>query len=155
MSIELDATDRLLIDALRENGRVTNKVLAHRLGIAETTVASRLRQLTQDKVLLVTLRRDLYSKGFDLQCFADVWVAGRRIEAVAKDLAAIDVVSAVTLMLGSPEIVVTFNAVDRADLLARLENEIAVVRGIRRIELHTAVDIRKYQAGYADLSGLE
>jgi Lrp/AsnC family transcriptional regulator, regulator for asnA, asnC and gidA len=155
MTVSLNPIDLALIDALREDGRRPNKSLARELGIAETTVASRIRQLRQDKVMLVTLRRDLYSKGFDLQCFADISVSGRSVDAVANELALIREVSSVSLMLGTPEIVVVFNAVDRQDLLRILEQEIAPVAGVTRTELHTAVDIRKYQTGYATLEHLD
>lgn len=151
----LSNTDRQLIEALREDGRIPNKTLAKRLGIAETTVASRMRYLQDNRIMLVTLRRDLYSKGYDLQCFADISVAGRSARSVARDLARYDSVSSVSLMLGTPEIAVTFNAVDRDDLLHVLEQEIAVVEGVARVELHTAVDIRKYQLGYATLTANE
>lgn len=151
MSNEVDDLDIELIAALREDARTPNKVLAKRLGVAETTIAARIRQLTEQRVMRVILRRDLYSKGYDLQCFADVFVAGRPVRAVAADLAGLARATAVTITPGSPQILVVFNAVDRADLLAALEGEIGVVDGIERIELHTAVDIRKYQTGYARL----
>ena len=147
----LDRIDQALIDALREDGRAPNKTLAQRLGIAEATVASRIRQMRDDGIMRVTLRRDLYSKGFNLQCFADIAVAGRPIEEVAAELAGIDALSAVSLMLGTPEILAVFNAVDRPDLLRILADEIAQVEGVKRVELHTTVDIRKYQMGYANL----
>jgi len=151
----LDRIDLALIEALREDGRTPNKTLAQRLGIAETTVASRIRQLRDDKHMVVTLRRDLYSKGFDLQCFADITVSGRKVEDVAQELAAMRVTTSVSLMLGTPEILAVFNAVDRLDLLRVLEEEIAQVRGVARVELHTTVDIRKYQSGYANLEFLD
>jgi len=155
MAETLDKIDLALIEALREDGRRPSKSLAQALGIAETTVAARIRQLRDDKVMLVTLRRDLYSKGFDLQCFADIFVAEREVDMVAEDLARIDAVSAVSLMLGSPEIVLVFNATDRRDLMRVLEGEIARVAGVARLELHTAIDIRKYQTGFASLAHLQ
>ena len=84
MTIEIDDLDRRLIDELKRDGRATNKAIAQALGIAESTVATRLRQLRDDKVMLVALRRDLHSKGFDLQCFVDVYVKGRAVETVAR-----------------------------------------------------------------------
>jgi DNA-binding Lrp family transcriptional regulator len=148
----LDRIDLALIEALREDGRLPNKALAQKLGIAEATVASRIRQLREERVMVVALRRDLFSKGYDLQCFADIQVTGRRVEDVARELAAFGSVSSVSLMLGTPEILVVFNAVDRLDLLRVLEQQIAQVEGVARVELHTAVDIRKYKVGYATLS---
>jgi Lrp/AsnC family transcriptional regulator for asnA, asnC and gidA len=148
----LDQIDRDLIDALRGDGRKTNKALARKLGIAESTVALRIRQLHNDRVMLVTLRRDLFSKGYDLQCHVDVSVKGRDIEAVAHDLGALECTSAVNIMLGSPEVYLTVRAVDRADLQRILAKEIAPIRGVSKIEVHVAVSIRKYQHGYAHLT---
>ncbi len=147
----LDDIDRQLIDELRKDGRTPNKTLAGRLGVSETTIASRLRQLHDGKMMRVVLRRDLYSKGFDLQCFADIHVGGRAIDLVAKDLAKIEAVTSVSMLMGSPEILAVFNARDRADLLRVQNEEIAWVKGVTRLEVHIATDIRKYKAGYADL----
>jgi DNA-binding Lrp family transcriptional regulator len=152
---DLDQIDLALIECLRVDGRTPNKSLAQRIGIAEATVAARIRQLREDKVMFVTLRRDLYSKGYDIQCFVDITVQHRNIDEVAADLALIDAVGSVLLMLGTPEIIAVLNAVDREDLYRVLEDEIGRVEGITRVELHIAVDIRKYQAGYANLEFLE
>jgi len=121
------------------------------LGVAESTVALRIRQLRNERTMLVTLRRDLFSKGYELQCFADISVRGRDVDEVARDLARMGEVSAVNVMLGSPEVSVTISATDRADLQRILGQELASIRGVARIEIHTAIDIRKYQPGYANL----
>ena len=152
MTIEIDDLDRRLIDELKRDGRATNKAIAQALGIAESTVATRLRQLRDDKVMLVALRRDLHSKGFDLQCFVDVYVKGRAVETVARDIAKIEATTSVSLMLGSPEIFVVFNARDRKDLLRVMIDELATVKGIARTEIFTSLQIRKYQTGYANLA---
>ncbi|MYE13166.1 MAG: Lrp/AsnC family transcriptional regulator [Gammaproteobacteria bacterium] len=149
--VSLDDIDRALIEHLRTDGRMPNKRLAKHLSISEATVANRIRRLQEESVLRVLLRRDLYSKGFDLQCFAEVSVVGRSVERVASDLVEIERATSVNLLLGTPEIMLVFNAVDREDLLGVLENEIAAVEGVARVELHTAIDIRKYKTGYARL----
>ena len=149
--VSLDDIDRALIEHLRTDGRMPNKRLAKHLSISEATVANRIRRLRDESVLHVLLRRDLYSKGFDLQCFAEVSVVGRSVERVASDLVEIERATSVNLLLGTPEIMLVFNAVDREDLLGVLENEIAAVEGVARVELHTAIDIRKYKTGYARL----
>jgi DNA-binding Lrp family transcriptional regulator len=124
------------------------------LGIAESTVALRIRQLRSDRVMLVSLRRDLFSKGYNLQCFVDVYVKGRDVASVADDLAKLTEASAVNIMLGSPELSVTVNAVDRADLQRILADKIGSIRGVSKTEVHVAVSIRKYQHGYANLGAL-
>ncbi len=72
----IDDLDRKIIELLREDGRAPNKLIAAKLGVSETTVAIRIRSLRERKVMIVTLQRDFYSQGFDLQCLGDVFVAG-------------------------------------------------------------------------------
>jgi len=150
----VDDIDLSIIDALRADGRVSNKLLAAQLGISETTVASRIRGLRKRRVMLVTLQRDMFSQGYELQCFADVFVARRKVVSVATDLAKLDAIMSVSLTLGSPEIVLVFHARDRHDMLDVLDRQIAPIKGVVRIEMHIALDIRKYESHYADLSHL-
>src|SRR4030095_15819824 len=100
----IDDLDRRIIELLREDGRAPNKLLAAQLGVSETTIAIRIRSLRERKVMLVTLQRDFYSQGFDLQCLGDVYVSERKVEAVARDLADLPNVTIVTMNFGSPEI---------------------------------------------------
>ena len=82
----------------------------------------------------------------------DVYVSGRPIELVGQDLAQIDRVTSVAVLMGSPELIVAFNCTDRADVLHVVEHEIGRVAGIARVEFHMALNIRRYVSGYADLS---
>ena len=74
-------------------------------------------------------------------------------DAVAADLCKLDTLS-VALTLGSPEIIVVFNAKSRADMMSMIGERIAQVRGVDRIETHVVLDVRKYESGYGDLSHL-
>ena len=150
----IDELDRKIIELLREDGRAPNKLLAAKLGVSETTIAIRIRSLRERKVMLVTLQRDFYSQGFDLQCLGDVFVAGRPVDAVARDLAELPNVTIVTMNLGSPEIVITFNARDRGDVVRIIDEELARVEGIDRIETYVALDIRKYESWFGNLAHL-
>jgi len=131
-----------------------NSEIAAQLGVSETTVAGRIRSLRERRVMFVTLQRDFYSRGFDLQCLGDVYVEGREIEAVAGDLAALPNVTIVTLNLGSPEIFIAFNARDRGDVVTISNEQLARVRGVGRIETSIALDIRKYESWFGNLAHL-
>jgi DNA-binding Lrp family transcriptional regulator len=151
---QIDDLDRKIIDLLREDGRAPNSFLAAKLGVSETTIAIRIRSLRERKVMLVTLQRDFYSQGFDLQCLGDVYVVGREVEAVAREFAALPNVTIVTMNFGSPEIVITFNARDRRDVVAIVDEQLATVRGVDRIETYIALDIRKYESWFGNLAHL-
>jgi DNA-binding Lrp family transcriptional regulator len=51
MSLPLDDTDRALLARLRDNARASTAELARRLGIARTTVQSRLARLERERVI--------------------------------------------------------------------------------------------------------
>lgn len=150
----IDDLDRRIIDLLRDDGRAPNKQLAAELGVSETTIAIRIRSLRERKVMLVTLQRDFYSQGFDLQCLGDVYVSGREVEAVARDLANLPNVTIVTMNFGSPEIFIAFNARDRSDVVRIIEEQLAQVKGVDRIETSIALDIRKYESWFGNLAHL-
>ena len=149
-----DDLDQTLIETLREDGRVATKTLANKLGVTEKTVAARIRNLEINNIMRVVLRQDLYSKGFTLQCWVDIYVAGRSTDKVVADLDRIETKTSVSVMFGSPEILLVFNALDQAHLASILELDIGAIKGISRIEVHTAVDIRKYMFGSALLDEL-
>lgn len=153
MTKVVDEIDLKIIEALRADGRTPNKTLAIELGVSETTIASRIRGLRERKVMLVTLQRDIFAQGYEFQCIAEVYVANRKVDAVAADLCKLDL-SSVALTLGSPEITVVFSARDRADMMRVIGEQIAQVRGVERVETHVVLDVRKYESSYGDLSHL-
>ena len=148
----IDDLDRGIIALLRQDGRMPNSEIAAKLGASETTIAGRIRSLRERRVMFVTLQRDFYSQGFDLQCLGDVYVEGRDVEAVAGDLAALPNVTIVTLNIGSPEIFIAFNARDRSDVVTIANEQLARVRGVDRIETSIALDIRKYESWFGNLA---
>src|SRR5262249_4748614 len=81
-----DEIDLCIIDALRKDGRTPNKSIAKVLNVSETTVASRIRSLTERNVMQVALQRDIYSLGYQFQGFLDVYVTGRNVDLVAADI---------------------------------------------------------------------
>ncbi len=99
----------------------------------------------------VTVQRDIYSLGYQFQGFADLYVFGRNVDDVADDVGAIEGVLSVSLYLGSPDIMATFGARDREDLVRIVNDRISVLPGVQRVDSYLAIDIRKYQCEYAAL----
>jgi len=146
-----DKIDLQIIDTLRLDGRTPNKTIAKCLNVSETTVAARIRALTDENVMRVTLQRDIYSVGYQLQGFLDVYVAGRSVDAVAGEIGAIPGVLAVAIYLGSPDILVSFGASDRQDLSRIVDRDIARISGVQRLDSYVALDIRKFESAYMAL----
>ena len=146
-----DELDWRIIEILRDDGRTTNKDIANALGISEANVAARIRWLRARKIISIILQRDLYSQGYEFQCSVDVFVSGRKVLPVARELARIPSVTVVSLLIGKPEIMVVCNARDRQDMTELIHDRIAGVKGVHDISVHTALHIHKYESIFADL----
>ena len=69
----LDGTDRAILAALMEDGRMTNAALAARVGVAESTCAYRVRALRESGVIAgIHARVDLAAIGRPIQAVIQV-----------------------------------------------------------------------------------
>jgi Lrp/AsnC family leucine-responsive transcriptional regulator len=70
---ELDKVDRRILVELQVDGRISNIELAHRVGLAPTSMSDRLRRLSkQGYIKGFTARLDPERLGFDLLVFVEV-----------------------------------------------------------------------------------
>lgn len=147
-----DALDTRIMDALREDPRATSKALALQLGMTEVAVAGRIKAMEAKGIMRVVAQLEFRALGYNVLALVDVMVRGRPIQAVADDLAKIDSVGSVTIMLGHPPIIIQVQAADLASLERLILTEIAPIEGIEQIETNVIIDIAKWQAGSAQLS---
>lgn len=88
----LDDLDLAILKALGVDARLTNKALATRLGVAESTCAFRVRALRDSGVIAGTdIRLDLAALGFPIQAIVKVRLGSHDLPRVASlydDLAA-------------------------------------------------------------------
>jgi Lrp/AsnC family transcriptional regulator for asnA, asnC and gidA len=81
----VDDLDRRIIEALQENGRVSFRSVAARLGVSEATVRARYARLTEDDVLQVVAVTNPLGLGFE-QALVGVRISGPS-DAVADEIA--------------------------------------------------------------------
>jgi DNA-binding Lrp family transcriptional regulator len=133
----LDATDRLLVEQLRENARLPTATLARRLGVSRGTVQNRIDRLIQAGVLL----------GFTVRLRGDADAGMVRAIAVL-ELRAGEARAAVTALKLIPEISRIYSTNGRWDLvvelraadLAELDLVLTEIRAIRAIS-HSETNI--------------
>jgi DNA-binding Lrp family transcriptional regulator len=146
-----DEVDLKIISCLKENPRQTNKAIAHKTGVSESTVAYRIRDMSSDQVMRVVAQRDIYREGYDVLCFLFLHVSGRSRWKVADQLAKSDSVIGLSIAIGSPELFVTVRARDRYDLDAVLHQLIYSAANISRVELDICLNLEKLVSGYGSL----
>lgn len=147
-----DGLDFDIIRQLREDGRRPAKTIAQALGITEATVTARINALSEASVMRVMAQRNVAHLRTRLFCFIRVWIRDRSSQAVANDIAAFAGAGSVMLMMGSPEIHVTALVEDNDGLLALLQDHIAQVPGVARLDASVTLKAYKYRYDVVSLS---
>lgn len=147
-----DGLDFDIIRQLREDGRRPAKTIAQTLGITEATVTSRINALSEAGVMRVMAQRNVAHLRTRLFCFIRVWIRDRPAQDVANDIAAFASAGSVMLMMGSPEIHVTALVEDNDGLLALLQDHIAQVPGVARLDASVTLKAYKYRYDVVSLS---
>lgn len=149
--LNLDALDMQIIEDLQVDPRVTNKKIATRHGIAEATVANRIRALADDHVARVTAQRDLFAMGLRVMAFIFVSVSGRSVDDVADDLAELEEAISVSHTLGKAHLLCTIVGETRKDIQQVISAKAGAIDGIAHITCDICLDILKFETGLGDL----
>ena len=132
----MDEADRVIVQALSKNARVSLQVVADQLGLSRATVHERVRKLTSAGALRgFRAEVDWAALGFLVMA----WVAlqteqGGSSYQVLEDLARIKEVDAAYLVTGRFDCLVKIRARDHRDLQRVLFDELGKVGGFRRAE---------------------
>lgn len=142
----LDATDRAILAAVVQDAGVTNKALAGRLGLAESTCAYRLRQLRERGVITGTrVEVDHAALGYPLQAVVSVRLGSHSEQLVQEfydAIVATPQVLQVFHLAGSSDFLVHVAVADAAELRDLVLRHITVHRGVRQTETHLVFDQR-------------
>ncbi len=119
----MDKIDRVIINLLRADARLSYRELGERVFLSANTVAERVRRLVQDKVLQgFGARVDLAALGLPLQALVDVKMS--RDTTAAQFEAAIATIPGIleaTLMTGSYDYMLRVACRDQADFVRLVE----------------------------------
>jgi Lrp/AsnC family transcriptional regulator for asnA, asnC and gidA len=123
----VDDLDRLIIEALQENGRESFRRIAARLDVSEATVRARYARLTNDGVLQVVGVTNPLELGFE-QALVGVKTSGPPAE-IADTIARWPEADYVVVTAGRFDLVVEVVASDRRELL-ELTNRMRALEGV-------------------------
>lgn len=134
----LTAIDARILDALRDNARISNKALAERVGIAPSTCHGRVRALEEAGVILgYRASVDLAACGLPVRALiaAKVQAGARpRMIRICEELSASDVVLGVYLVGGEHDILVDVACATTADLRDYVSDNLGRNRDIAATE---------------------
>ena len=131
----LAATDRDIVKALSENGRMPLQAVADRLGISESQVRNRFNAMSADGVVSVIAIVNPMSLGYGTVAWVAVRVGSVPARDVADGLSGLSHVTYVAICAGRFDIFTEIACRDEAELLAVVDNDIRPLDGVMSIEV--------------------
>jgi DNA-binding Lrp family transcriptional regulator len=139
--VDIDETDRRLVDALLADGRASANELAAEVGIATATATKRVQTLEDAGIIDgYRPRIDYGALGFAVTAVFNLDVAGDGIEAVVADLADAGDMVGVYEVTGSQDVVAIGKFTDTASLNARIK-ELLVDDDVESIATNIALEV--------------
>jgi DNA-binding Lrp family transcriptional regulator len=148
---DTDELDAHIIDELTRDVERSNKYLANKFHVSESTIANRIRLMRQRGVMHVTAQRDLYSLGYMFLGFAEIFIHTKNFGHVTSEITKIKDVISVSGIVGNPQIVIQFNSRDRRDTIRILHDEIGSIRGVVEIRSHLTLRVVKFEPDFGGL----
>lgn len=147
----LDAADVRLIELLIQDGRMSSRALAREVGLTEATVAARMRSLFDRRILGVTATLDWRAAGYDWDAWFEVQVAGRSVTAVGEEMAALEGVHAVYVLLGPVDLLVHVLLPSSDDAVDFINERITGLAGVHTVRPNVTLETKKYTTHFARL----
>lgn len=141
----LDESSAKVLTELWRDARITNKEIAERTNLSEMTVASRIKSLEEKRLVRLVMQRDFRTLGHNVIALVELRVRSRRPAEVALELTENPRILSVCVTTTKPEIMLHVSCEDNASLELLVEQTIAPVRGVYRIEIITALEVLKYE----------
>ncbi len=130
-----DATDWKIIKLLSEDGRMTAKSMATRLGVAEATVRKRLRSLAKSGKLRVNALID--HDTFEDKLVAYVALEVKEVESLDRiglEISGLPSVHSVSIVSGRYDYIVEILVSSNKGIINFLKDELATIHGIGKTE---------------------
>lgn len=143
----IDERDEKIIEILRRDSRTPNTKIAEELGISETSVRNRIKELTEKGVIRrFTVEVDPGKLGYDSVALVGADVEPDKYLTAAEELSEFDSIRDVSLTTGDHMIMMEIWAEDGEELTKILSEKIGGIDGIERI--CPAIVLEKLKDGF-------
>jgi Lrp/AsnC family transcriptional regulator for asnA, asnC and gidA len=139
----MDEIDRLILQALQEDGRTPFTKIAKKAGVSETTIRSRYRNLVEAGVVRTVSIVDPFALDFQAPAMLGVSIEPGRIEEVARVISNLPEVSYLVLTLGRNDLLVEVYCRNLPHLTHLITRQIQLIPGVRSTETLMVAKIYK------------
>ncbi|HWS31668.1 MAG TPA: Lrp/AsnC family transcriptional regulator [Actinoplanes sp.] len=144
--VTLDETNKLIIEHLQRDGRMSYATLAKTIGLSEAAVRQRVQRLLDNGLMQIVAVTDPLTLGFARQAMVGLRVTGD-LRAIADRIAEIPEVDYVVICAGRYDLLVELVCTDDEHLLDLLNEKVRAVEGVT--EADTFMYLRLAKQTYA------
>ncbi|SDT43144.1 Lrp/AsnC family transcriptional regulator [Actinoplanes derwentensis] len=127
--VTLDETNKLIIEHLQRDGRMSYATLAKTIGLSEAAVRQRVQRLLDNGLMQIVAVTDPLTLGFARQAMVGLRVNGD-LRAIADRLAEIPEVDYVVICAGRYDLLVEVVCTDDEHLLDILNEKVRAIEGV-------------------------
>jgi Lrp/AsnC family transcriptional regulator for asnA, asnC and gidA len=138
----MDETDLQIAYLLGRNGRISNREIARRIGVAEGTVRQRLASLTESGTLRISAQFDIEKVPEAYIALVGLKIDGRRLCECAETLEKLPSVLNTMIVTGRYDLIATVMALSHHTLVKFVTDQLSKVPGVEDSE--TYVVLRNY-----------
>jgi Lrp/AsnC family transcriptional regulator for asnA, asnC and gidA len=145
MTRRLDDVDKVIVAQLSRDARISNRQIAQELGVTEGTVRARVKRMEEEKLIRITAVTNI--DRFRDGALAYIWIEVERsgqAREVAKQLAEIDELGFVGVMMGRSDILAITMVRNTEHLAEFVHTRISSIPGVRRSESTLGVNFVKH-----------
>lgn len=140
-SVELDATDKAIIDHLQDDGRIPYSRLGPLVGLSPAAARQRVLSLTDQGVMQVVAVTDPTTLGFSSQAWMGINVSGD-LDKAAESIAEIDEVDYVVITAGRFDVMIEL-VCETTEHLMQVMNRIRNIESVASSEVFTYLRLVK------------
>ncbi|MBW6434630.1 Lrp/AsnC family transcriptional regulator [Actinoplanes hulinensis] len=144
--VTLDDTNKLIIEHLQRDGRMSYATLAKTIGLSEAAVRQRVQRLLDNGLMQIVAVTDPLTLGFARQAMVGLRVNGD-LRAIADRIAEIPEVDYVVICAGRYDLLVELVCTDDEHLLDILNEKVRAIEGVS--ETDTFMYLRLAKQTYA------
>lgn len=141
---KIDTLDAKMIKLLQKNGRIPNTAIAKKLGIAESTVRTRLKHLIDNKIVQIVALSNPFDLGFQVAGNLKISIDLKKKDTIIKELVAIKELWYVVLTTGGTDVDADFIVSSFDDLENLIFEKINEIDGILQIQTSLILQYGKH-----------
>ncbi len=141
--VELDETDRYIVEAMRQDGRIAFAQIAEQLKVSPGMIRIRYNRMVQLGLIKVVAITNPLNMGYSAMTMIGIRTNGEKLLEVAKQVAEFDEVIYLIVVSGRFDIIAEVVCRDHSDLLKFLTEKLYKVDGVRESETFVHLKIEK------------